>query len=138
PSLCLRCWPMACSSSWPASCPKRAAARCSNERCRNQAESRTEELMARRWKQRPEGSNWGEFGDEDQLGRLNLLTPQKVLEAVAEVRAGQAFSLSLPLDLPGGNVLNPARHPPRLTATRRDDKPVFLHSFAHDHNTTDV
>ncbi|MBO1112053.1 cyclase family protein [Bordetella petrii] len=94
--------------------------------------------MARRWKQRPDGSNWGDFGDDDQLGRLNLLTPQKVLEAVAEVRAGQAFSLSLPLDFPGGNVLNPARHPPRLTATRRDDKPVFLHSFAHDHNTTDV
>ncbi|MCD0504657.1 cyclase family protein [Bordetella petrii] len=95
--------------------------------------------MARRWKQRPEGSNWGDFGDDDQLGRLNLLTPQKVLEGVAEVRQGLSFSLSLPLDFPGGNVLNPARHPPRLTATRRpDDKAVFLHSFAHDHNTTDV
>ncbi len=95
--------------------------------------------MARRWKNRPEGSNWGEFGDDDQLGRLNLLTPEKVLEAVNEVKAGKVFSLSLPLDLPGGNVLNPARHPPRLTATKRvDGKPVFLHSFGHDHNTTDV
>lgn len=95
--------------------------------------------MTRRWKNRPEGSNWGDFGDDDQLGRLNLLTPEKVLEAVAEVKAGRVFSLSLPLDLPGGNVLNPARHPPRLTATRRvDGTEVFLHSFRHDHNTTDV
>ncbi|NYT23816.1 cyclase family protein [Alcaligenaceae bacterium] len=94
--------------------------------------------MTKRWKQRPEGSNWGEFGDDDQLGRLNLLTPEKVLEAVAEVRTGKVFSLSLPLNLPGGNVLNPARHPPRLTATRRDGTPMFLHAFAHDHNTTDV
>ncbi len=29
--------------------------------------------MAKRWKRRPEGSNWGEFGEDDQKGRLNLL-----------------------------------------------------------------
>lgn len=95
--------------------------------------------MKKRWINRPEGSNWGEYGDDDQLGRLNLLTREKVLEAIAEVKEGRVFSLSLPLDLPGGNVLNPARHPPLLTATKRTDgKSVFLHSFEHDHNTTDV
>lgn len=94
--------------------------------------------MTKRWKQRPEGANWGDFGDDDQLGRMNLLTPEKVLEAVAEVKEGKVFSLSLPLDFPGGNVLNPARHPPRLTATERNGKAVYLHSFSHDHNTTDV
>ncbi|GAA5233311.1 cyclase family protein [Verticiella sediminum] len=94
--------------------------------------------MTRRWTQRPPGSNWGDFGDDDQLGRLNLLTEAKVREGVAEVRAGKVFSLSLPLDLPGGNVLNPARHPPRLMPTQRDGKPMFLHAFRHDHNTTDV
>jgi len=26
-----------------------------------------------RWKHRPEGSNWGDFGPDDQLGRLNPL-----------------------------------------------------------------
>ena len=26
-----------------------------------------------RWKRRPEGSNWGDFGPDDQVGRLNLL-----------------------------------------------------------------
>lgn len=94
--------------------------------------------MTRRWKQRPPGSNWGDFGDDDQLGRLNLLTPEKVKEGVREVREGVVFSLSLPLDLPGGNVLNPARHPPRIMPTRRAETPMYLHSFQHDHNTTDI
>ena len=30
-----------------------------------------------RWKHRPEGSTWGDWGPDDQLGRLNLLTPDK-------------------------------------------------------------
>jgi len=60
-----------------------------------------------RWKQRPEGSTWGDFGPDDQLGRLNLLTPEKVKQGIAEVREGLSFCLSLPLDYPGGNALNP-------------------------------
>ena len=78
-----------------------------------------------RWIVRPNGSNWGDFGEDDQLGRLNLITPDCVLRAIREVRTGQSFCLSLPLDLPGGNVLNPRRHPPRLEPTLRDGKPVF-------------
>lgn len=30
-----------------------------------------------RWKKRPPGSNWGDFGADDQAGRLNLITPEK-------------------------------------------------------------
>src|SRR6266568_2107963 len=37
-----------------------------------------------RWKRRPEGSTWGDFGPDDQLGRLNLLTPEKVRQGDAE------------------------------------------------------
>ena len=59
----------------------------------------------KRWKHRPEGSTWGDWGDDDQLGRLNLITPKKVLEGIAEVKEGLSFCLSLPLDFPGGNVL---------------------------------
>ena len=76
-----------------------------------------------RWKQRPPGSNWGDFGPDDQCGRINLLTPEKVRQAVAEVREGLTFCLSLPLDLPGGNVLNPRRHPPVLRPTLRNGRP---------------
>ncbi len=72
-----------------------------------------------RWTQRPAGSTWGDFGPDDQLGRLNLLTDAKRLQGVAEVKTGKAFCLSLPLDYPGGNGLNPNRHPPVLRPTRR-------------------
>ena len=73
-----------------------------------------ENKVTQRWQQRPPGSNWGDFGPDDQLGRLNLLTPEKVKQGIAEVRAGLTFCLSLPLDLPGGNKLNPRRYPPQL------------------------
>src|SRR6188508_180015 len=75
------------------------------------------ENAMKRWKHRPEGSTWGDWGDDDQLGRLNLITPKKVLEGIAEVKEGLSFCLSLPLDLPGGNVLNPRRLPPVLSPT---------------------
>ena len=73
-----------------------------------------------RWKQRPPGSNWGEFGPDDQRGRMNWVTREKVLQGIAEVKEGMTFCLSLPLDYPGGKVLNPRRSPPRLAATMRD------------------
>jgi kynurenine formamidase len=78
-----------------------------------------------RWKMRPEGSNWGEFGSEDQLGRINLVGPEQVLKGAAEIRAGRSFSLSLPLDLPGGNALNARRNPPRLQPTWRGETPML-------------
>ncbi|MCB8889407.1 cyclase family protein [Vreelandella malpeensis] len=74
----------------------------------------------KRWQQRPEGANWGDFGTDDQLGRVNLLTAEQVLKGAREVLTGNVFSLSLPLDLPGGNALNPRRFPPRLSPTRLD------------------
>ncbi len=85
-----------------------------------------------RWKRRPEGSTWGDFGADDQLGRLNLLTPEKVLQGVAEVREGRTFCLSLPLDLPGGNLLNPRRHPPVLRPTLRGDRPNMNYRLIGD------
>jgi kynurenine formamidase len=71
--------------------------------------------VSARWVRRPDGSNWGDFGPDDELGRLNLLTPERRLAAMREVKTGEVFCLSLPLDLPGGSVLNPARAPPRRT-----------------------
>lgn len=77
--------------------------------------------MTKRWTQRPDGSTWGDWGDDDELGRINLLTPEKVLEGVREVEVGVTFSLSLPLDLPGGNALNQRRHPPVIGPTEDMD-----------------
>ena len=77
--------------------------------------------MTKRWKQRPPGSTWGDWGDDDELGRINLVTPDKVLEGVREVEAGISFCLSLPLDYPGGTALNQRRHPPVLAPTEDMD-----------------
>ena len=95
--------------------------------------------MTKRWKNRPTGSNWGEFGADDQIGRLNLLTPAKVLEGIREVREGRVFCLSLPLDHPGGTVLNPRRHPPELRPTLRDGAPNMNYALARQNPAyTDV
>ena len=77
--------------------------------------------MTKRWQQRPPGSNWGDWGDDDELGRINLITPEKVLEGVREVQEGISFCLSLPLDYPGGNALNQRRYPPVLAPTEDMD-----------------
>ena len=77
--------------------------------------------MSKRWTQRPPGSTWGDWGDDDELGRINLLTPDKVLEGVREVAAGISFCLSLPLDYPGGTALNQRRYPPVIAPTEDMD-----------------
>jgi kynurenine formamidase len=73
--------------------------------------------VTKRWTHRPDRSTWGDWGDDDELGRINLLTPEKVLQGVREVEAGISFSLSLPLDYPGGTALNQRRHPPAIAPT---------------------
>lgn len=100
----------------------------------------TNDLAANtRWTQRPPGSNWGDFGPDDQRGRLNLITPEKVRQGAAEVHEGLSFCLSLPLDLPGGNVLNPRRHPPVLRPTIRNGRPNMNYRlFTDDVLQTDV
>jgi kynurenine formamidase len=42
-------------------------------------------------------SNWGRWGDDDQLGTLNLIDGAARLRGVAAVRDGAAFPLGLPL-----------------------------------------
>lgn len=40
----------------------------------------------------PRGNAWGLFGDDDQCGMLNLLTPETVAEAAKEIRDGTRVS----------------------------------------------
>jgi len=95
--------------------------------------------MAKRWVNRPDGANWGDFGDDDQLGRINLLTPERVRQAGAEIQTGQNFCLSLPLDFPGGNVLNVRRYPPALSPTELDgDQWMNMSMGDHIKGATDV
>src|ERR1700688_4624810 len=48
----------------------------------------------------PAGSSWGLWGDEDYLGCLNLLSPDRVKAAVAEVQHGTVFPLNHDLASP--------------------------------------
>lgn len=48
-------------------------------------------------------SNWGRWGDSDQRGTLNLITPEVVLSAVLSVRRGQVLALGGVVG-PTGNV----------------------------------
>ena len=92
-----------------------------------------------RWHRRPENSTWGDYGPDDQLGRMNELTAAKVKQGVAEVKEGLTFCLSMPLDYPGGAVLNPRRHPPQIRPTLRNDKPNWMYRVEWEHpGLTDV
>jgi hypothetical protein len=92
-----------------------------------------------RWTNRPAGSTWGDFGADDERGRLNLLTAEKVLQGIAEVKVGKTFCLSLPLDYPGGAILSPRRFPPVLKPTMRGDKPNMNYPLRCDDPTaTDI
>lgn len=46
----------------------------------------------------PKGNAWGLFGADDQLGMLNLLTPETTLAAAAEIRDGARIPLDWELN----------------------------------------
>ncbi len=61
---------------------------------------------------RPAGSAWGVFGDDDEVGTINLLTPERVVRAAGLVRKGAVFSLNWDVEKPSPPVLGrrPLRH----------------------------
>jgi kynurenine formamidase len=60
--------------------------------------------------------NWGKWGPDDELGVLNYITPQDIVNAARLVRKGKVFRLGLPLDEDGpqrgmfGGRWNPMHH----------------------------
>lgn len=42
--------------------------------------------------------NWGKWGGDDQLGTLNYITPQKIIDASNLVKQGKVLSLAIPFD----------------------------------------
>jgi hypothetical protein len=65
----------------------------------------------------PPQSAWGVFGDGDQIGTLNLLTPERVAAAARLVRQGQVFALNWELEQPSPPLFNRAEL--RHTIARR-------------------
>lgn len=88
---------------------------------------------------RPERSNWGEWGRNDKIGQLNLISDDVVVEAVKEIKIGKRFCLSLPLDLPGNNVLNMVRKEPRLKPIIREKAEYYNYRWdLKDERLTDI
>lgn len=56
-------------------------------------------------------SNWGRWGDKDERGSVNLITPERLVAAAGLVRQGKIFDLGIPMDgdgpQPGGGRINP-------------------------------
>lgn len=45
--------------------------------------------------------NWGKWGDSDQIGTLNYITPEKIIAASRLVKKGRSFPLCAPFDADG-------------------------------------
>ncbi len=60
----------------------------------------------------PEDSSWGVFGDDDELGCLNFLTPEAIVEAAGLVRHGKVFRLDTKINYATPPLFNrnPAKH----------------------------
>ncbi|MCG8587983.1 MAG: cyclase family protein [Proteobacteria bacterium] len=57
-------------------------------------------------------SNWGRFGDDDERGALNFITPERIRRAASLVRSGTVISCALPFDRNGPQTGTGARHNP--------------------------
>jgi len=84
-------------------------------------------------------SNWGRWGDDDQLGCLNLVTPEVVRHAATLAKTGKAYSLGMPLEADGPQW--PLRHKTwRVTTYKNDveskgtaDDVITMHSHSGTH-----
>ena len=71
-------------------------------------------------------SNWGRWGDEDELGCGNLLTDESTRRGVAAVRRGRRISLAADLKQDGIQVGQPARrYNPILSVTSLNERDEF-------------
>jgi kynurenine formamidase len=78
-------------------------------------------------------SNWGRWGKDDQLGAVNLITPEKRKQAAALVKTGQTVSLAHnPLTERADDNNNPFEHT-MLRGNNMDRYAVTYHGYAHSH-----
>jgi Putative cyclase len=68
----------------------------------------------------PPHSAWGVFGDEDQIGTLNLLTPERVVAGARLVQQGQVFALNWELEQPSPPLFNRAALRHTINRRRRN------------------
>ncbi len=64
-------------------------------------------------------TNWGTWGQDDELGAVNYLTGAEVLRAAAAIEHGKTFTLGVPIGHPDGDPKTPSR-PENQHYMRRD------------------
>jgi kynurenine formamidase len=69
--------------------------------------------------------NWGRWGDDDQRGTLNLITPEAVLEGARACRTGKVYSLALPIQKEGVPIFEYRGAPQRYTLTNSSDRDMY-------------
>ncbi|WP_335988338.1 cyclase family protein [Glycomyces sp. MUSA5-2] len=62
-------------------------------------------------------SNWGRWGDDDEIGTLNFITPAKRVAAAALVRTGKRFDLGMPFGKEGPAAPSSFRSNPQHVMT---------------------
>lgn len=80
-------------------------------------------------------SNWGRWGDNDELGTLNLITPEKRVQAAALVKEGRTISLAFDLSKESGiNNGDPLIHQLGTSGQWAGDTyTINYHGYAHSH-----
>ncbi|MCH1866200.1 cyclase family protein [Nocardioides sp. CFH 31398] len=60
-------------------------------------------------------SNWGKWGDDDEVGALNYLGPEQVVAAASLISAGKVFTIQRLIGDPKGDPVWPGRSPAERT-----------------------
>ena len=86
-----------------------------------------------------EVSNWGRWGEDDELGTLNLITPKKRREAASLVKDGISVSLAHPMIKVPFDTSQPFEHDITINPVNNevggagDRYSIQYHGFAHTH-----
>ncbi|OUS83984.1 cyclase family protein [Rhodococcus sp. NCIMB 12038] len=81
----------------------------------------------------PEGTGstaWGRWGEEDERGALNLLTPERILASIGSISHGRVFPLGLPVRRDGVPFFERRGATQRLTLYNAQDADQWAESGA--------
>ena len=81
-------------------------------------------------------SNWGRWGKQDQLGALNLITPEKRRQAAKLVKSGDSISLAHNMITEKIGISPPAEHHMILTGSSGAGRATDAYSFPAYHGFT--
>jgi len=76
-------------------------------------------------------NNWGRWGDDDERGALNLLTPEVVKAAAASITTGKVYSLGIPIQGQGVPLMDYRGTPMRLTLQDSTDDGIYEQYGCH-------